>query len=566
MKTKNLLVIILLIGLSFNAFSQEEVTIKQVIKNSEKTSNEVSNINAIQINTDCPIIIKSGAENVVYLTGDIDNPNSYGGFCTLKDGILKINSPSKDGKKFKITIELKKEVNLVCLGENTNANIDNGILSENKVDINLLKNSKATFNGNVRIGDVTFLAFENSKITFNGIIELGYANIIAGENSKIKFWNIDANYAKIVAGKGALVDLKGNIDTVDMKMQKEANINDNFTWTYQTAFRIDSSYFSNVSKKFKRINEDGTIITSNEDSIYLNDEYRTNVNALKYTAGTFANMEEERKLNNKEDTSSLVLKELSDAFAEVSDNLKKEGSNEVTKPIADAFQSAADNLKNKDVKASHKEKKKESKTDFGFQLGYGILNWSNRVGGIDNLFSSPGQEYSLRCSSSWNLGFRYEFKLNRILTISTGLGYESNIFRFDNNVKLNEINGERRIGFETDSKIDAESKLVARYVTIPLFIKYRVVKNFTLHVGAIAGVNFRTSSTGFKRNYDIPHAEVEERWGTKYDNFKPLKLDVQAGFGWGITNFYLKYAVTPLFKDNKEIEVYPFSVGVSFGL
>ena len=35
MKTKNLLVLILVLGLSFNAFSQEKITIKQTIKSSD---------------------------------------------------------------------------------------------------------------------------------------------------------------------------------------------------------------------------------------------------------------------------------------------------------------------------------------------------------------------------------------------------------------------------------------------------------------------------------------------------------------------------------------------------
>ncbi len=38
MKTKNLLFLILILGLSFNSFSQEEVTIKQVLKNSSTSS------------------------------------------------------------------------------------------------------------------------------------------------------------------------------------------------------------------------------------------------------------------------------------------------------------------------------------------------------------------------------------------------------------------------------------------------------------------------------------------------------------------------------------------------
>ncbi|MEA4968337.1 MAG: outer membrane beta-barrel protein, partial [Bacteroidaceae bacterium] len=166
---------------------------------------------------------------------------------------------------------------------------------------------------------------------------------------------------------------------------------------------------------------------------------------------------------------------------------------------------------------------------------------------------------------SWSLGFRYHYKLSKRWSISTGLGYESNIFRFENNVMLTDINGDKRIDFDL-SPIETESKLVARYVTLPLFVMFKVHKSFNVHVGAIAGVNFRTSSTGFKRDYEIPNAEVEERWGKKYDNFKPLKLDVQAGFGWNSVNFYAKYSLIPLFKDNKEIELYPYSVGVSFGL
>lgn len=210
--------------------------------------------------------------------------------------------------------------------------------------------------------------------------------------------------------------------------------------------------------------------------------------------------------------------------------------------------------------------KKGIDTDFGFQFGYGISGWSNKINSIDNLFASPKDQYSLRHSNSWTFGFRYKFDLSYRWIISTGIGYESNIYRFDNNVMLKDNDGEKRIGIETDAAIKAKSKLVARYVTLPLFVKFRVVDEFNVHVGAIAGVNFRTASTGFKRNYDVPNGEVKERWGARYDNFKPLKLDLQAGFGWSVFNFYVKYALTPMFKDNTEIEVYPFSAGISFGL
>lgn len=241
----------------------------------------------------------------------------------------------------------------------------------------------------------------------------------------------------------------------------------------------------------------------------------------------------------------------------------------ISTPIPfNSSKSKEDNILNDKVESEKIKAQKQGKdrVNTSFQLAYGILGWSNRVSGIDDLFASPKGQYILRYSDSWSFGFRYDAKISKRWTISSGIGYESNIFRFENNVVLTTINGDRRIDFETNNLIDAESKLVARYVTVPLFIKYRVVKNFTLHAGAIAGVNFRTSSTGFKRDYEQQNKDIEERWGTKYDNFKPLKLDVQAGFGWNDINFYVKYSLIPLFKNNKEVEVYPYSVGVSFGL
>lgn len=533
MKTKNLLFIILLIGLSFNAFSQEEVTIKQVIKNSSTNApfNGDDGIRIIKIWTNLSVTIKSGKENAIYLTGDMKNneKDKLSSFCVLKNSVFEINSPylyldeefkEKDLRKFKITLELSDNVYAYFLRSNANVTIEKSIISDMHGIFNLEG---------------------NSQMTVEGEVKLGVINIHAQENSKIKFNSIDVKEALLTMEKGSTIDLNGKVRDIEIMNQGEgAKLIGDYKCSSTLRHNVNLNDANEYMMRKVRIDKSGNLISSKGDTI---------------------------SKASKEEASSLVLKELSDAFAEASENLKNEEPNEVTKPIADAFKTVADNLDKEDIqKEAYKEKKKKSKEDIGFQFGYGILGWSNRVSNIDNLFYSPKGQYTLAYSDSWSLGFRYEYEINRIWTISTGIGYESNIFRFENNVKLTDINGEKRIGFETDAKIDAESKLVARYVTIPLFVKFRVVNNFNVHIGAIAGINFRTSSTGFKRDYNISNAEVEERWGTKYDNFKPVKLDIQAGFGWRITNFYLKYSLTPLFKDNKETEVYPFSVGVSFGL
>ena len=96
MKTKNLLVLILILGLSFNAFSQEKITIKQVIKNTAKDKgNFGDDIQVIRISTNLPVTIKPGKENAIYLTGDMNEneKEKLSSFCELKNNLFSINSP-----------------------------------------------------------------------------------------------------------------------------------------------------------------------------------------------------------------------------------------------------------------------------------------------------------------------------------------------------------------------------------------------------------------------------------------------------------------------------------------
>ncbi|MDD4529488.1 MAG: hypothetical protein PHX48_06365, partial [Bacteroidales bacterium] len=429
MKTKKLLVLILLLGLSLNAFSQEEVTIKQVIKNSSTNAASYGDaIKVIKIWTKIPVTIRSGKENAIYLTGEMkDNEkDKLSSFCVLKNNVFEISSPylfldeeskAKDFSKFRITLELADNVYTYYLRGDNNVTISKDIITD---------------------GNGTFNLWANSQIIIEGEAKFEVLNIFAQENSKIRFNSINANGAILNMEKGSIIDLNGKVRDIEIMNQEEgAKLIGEHKGTSLMRHNVDVED-DDFMKRLK-IDKAGNIISSKGDTI--------------------------EKATKEE--SSLVLKELSDAFEEVSEDLKEEEPNEVIKPIADAFKTVADNLDKEDIKKEKsKEKEKKSKASLTSQFGYGILGWSNRVSNIDNLFTSPKGQYTLAYSDSWSLGFRYEYKLNRRWTISTGLGYESNIFRFENNVKLNDFNGEKRIGFDTSS-INAESKLVARYITLP---------------------------------------------------------------------------------------------------
>ncbi|MDD2488847.1 MAG: hypothetical protein PHD62_05235 [Bacteroidales bacterium] len=666
MKTKKLLVLILLLGLSLNAFSQEEVTIKQVIKNSSTNAASYGDaIKVIKIWTKIPVTIRSGKENAIYLTGEMkDNEkDKLSSFCVLKNNVFEISSPylfldeeskAKDFSKFRITLELADNVYTYYLRGDNNVTISKDIITD---------------------GNGTFNLWANSQIIIEGEAKFEVLNIFAQENSKIRFNSINANGAILNMEKGSIIDLNGkvrdieimnqeegakligehkgtslmrhNVDVEDddfmkrLKIDKAENIisskGDTISWNPNNADLIIGKN-SKVNIVFSDKIKEGYISNYpikgyEKDKLIIQDDYpvdlvltiKKDIGNITLKEGAKVMIDSEIKgetrsyylfnnaeliFNNKVEVNELEVS-LNNASKAMFKNLKADnlfiqgngsseleingeieklnrykyddinitGDNkissikekklktlELTLPILNVEEENDNsNLKVTNKYKSGKELDRD-KINIGFVFNYGILNWSKRVGKVDDLFSSPGNEYALKYSDNGGFGLKFKYKPTRKVLITTGVGMEYNSFSFANNLMMTNNNGDKRLAYETNLAIDAESKLVANYITIPLHVQYFFYKKFSIHAGGIFAINYRSSSTGFQRVYDTPNAEITEKWGRNYDNFKPIKLEVQAGIGWSICNLYVKYSLTPLFKDNKEIAVYPFSVGFSLGI
>ncbi|MDD4068301.1 MAG: outer membrane beta-barrel protein [Bacteroidales bacterium] len=504
MKTKNLLFLILILGFSFNSFSQEEVTIKQVLKNSSKSTIKIANdqINYVRVNTSIPVTINKGKENAIYITGEFDGAEDYAGFCTLEDAILKINNPKK-GKR--ITLELANDVNMFYFGNNANVSINKDINVESNGIFGAENNS---------------VAMINSKITGKDLM------IRSRNNSKISFYSINVDKLDVKAEKGSEVILNGKTNT--LKLDKDED----------SKFIKDTFSYSSLYEALE-LNEDDTILAKG-NKIYL--KTQEFVSRPKHKRDTLKIDKEGNIINSKGDTITKAEKKDAEVskVTKVIEGMGESGETKIWSPYP--------------------------KLNVVLAASVGGLNWSDRVSKVDDLFSSPSNEYDLKGSMSYNIGLSLRYKLNKKIQFSTGLLFESNQFKFKNNVMMTNINGEKRLAYETNPAIDATSYLSALYINIPLGFQYNFYKDLSLNFSGIFGINFRNSSTGFQRTYDVPNMEITERWGTNYNNFKPIKFEVQAGIGWLGLDLYVKYALTPLFKDNKERELYPFSVGLSTGI
>lgn len=693
MKTKIILLAALFIGFSLNSFSQEEITIKQVIKNSNSSSEKYNRANRdeiynVRINTSLPVTIKEGVENAIFLTGEFSNSEDYAGFCILEDGTLKINPPKK-GKS--ITLELASDVQAFHFLNNADVIIYKDIIIRNQGEIVVENNSSAEFTSFITGNELYVKAMNNSKInfftTYLDILDLQIANnsevkltgktnilkVNKDENSKmteenfaysslfeaVELYEGDTNLAsgrKIYVNKQEYIgrpkhkreplkiDKEGNIinskgDTIsiadtnsdkkryetsiswnpnnaDLIIGKNANVRiifaDNIKEGYisnypikgyeknkliiQDEYPIDlvltlKKDIGNITlKEGAKVTIDSEIkgelrsyyLFNNSELIFNNkvEVSELEVSLNNAAKASFKNLKADKLILQGNGTSELEINgeiEILDRYKYDDINLKGDYKINTTKerkikelgistpiPLNINNRNKSGDENSEKIKAQNLGKDKVS---FGLTLGYGVLNWSNGVYKVDDLFSSPNNEYKLRMGDSWNFGLKFRYNINSKLRLYTGIGIESNVFKFENNVKITETNGDIRLAYETDPLIfNSKSNICARYFTIPIHIQYFFYKKFSIHAGGILGINYRNSSTGFERKYDIPNAKITEEWGKNYDNFKPLKLDLQAGLGWSSINFYVKYSLTPIFKDNKEMVLYPYSVGISLGI
>ena len=198
------------------------------------------------------------------------------------------------------------------------------------------------------------------------------------------------------------------------------------------------------------------------------------------------------------------------------------------------------------------EESKKRTLSTGLVWGYGYLNYASV-----NPFTVPASSspYSLKWSNKWDIMFRFTFCPDNVVSLTTGVGYQSNVFRFENDIPL------------VPSGIsNAECKLVARYITVPLILDFRLAKNIKLHIGAIGGLNYRNSHTGFKCSYTKDGITTEQSTGSSFNEFNTFKADAFAGIELSGWTFYVNHSLTNMFSNSYEKDLKPFSFGIMLGL
>jgi len=195
----------------------------------------------------------------------------------------------------------------------------------------------------------------------------------------------------------------------------------------------------------------------------------------------------------------------------------------------------------------------------GFELGFNGL--ANEDYSLYPATDADFMELDQPKSMEVNINFlEYSIVLDSHIGLVTGMGFSMNNYRFDKDLTL--VKGDDRIiplWINEDQKVE-KSKLTASYLTVPLLLEFQIPVNgrsnrLFISGGVIGGINLGSHT---KVKYD--DSKQKDRGSF---NINPFKCSATVRAGFNDLSLYASYGLTPLFKNDKGPELFPFSIGIS---
>lgn len=213
-------------------------------------------------------------------------------------------------------------------------------------------------------------------------------------------------------------------------------------------------------------------------------------------------------------------------------------------------------------------KKSTNKPGFHLSFAWAFNNWGDApFNGLNGMSGT----YSLGTTfSSYQLALIYTPLNVKHWVIGIGVGYESDIYRFSGDTYTSVIPTDNpdvsTFGYKVLGNGTWSSRLVARYVTLPISFMYKPTKKFGIGLAAIPGLNYTSSNTGLKHkgksffdNSKMSDVENVSRV------MNPYKLDARLTLAFGNIGVFVQVPTMPVLK-NMDREVYPIKFGFILGL
>ncbi|NVO03738.1 MAG: DUF2807 domain-containing protein [Bacteroidetes bacterium] len=199
----------------------------------------------------------------------------------------------------------------------------------------------------------------------------------------------------------------------------------------------------------------------------------------------------------------------------------------------------------------------------GFSMGInGFLSKDNKFD-LPAGYSFMNLDYSRSFVFNINILEKNFSLVKNHLNVVTGLGFEFNNYRFDNNYKLLPDTNMLVATLDTTVKF-TKNTLNTTYLNVPLLLQFDTKKDkhgrtFHVSAGVVGGLRLGSHT---KQKYEVDGDTKKSK--TKDDfNLSTLRYSAMARIGYGKLDLFATYGINEMFKTGSGPQFHPFTVGVT---
>lgn len=193
-------------------------------------------------------------------------------------------------------------------------------------------------------------------------------------------------------------------------------------------------------------------------------------------------------------------------------------------------------------------------------FAWGFHNWAKeRFNGL------AGTDDDAAVRTSFNhilLTFNYPVVYSRRVALYVGLGMEWDKYKFHRgDIHFDQTT--EPYHFVNGTVANSESRLLTRYVILPIAVKFDLGRHWKAEIAAIPGLHWSGSHTGLRRDITSGDDETNIKDYSVNKYIAPYKLDARIAVQYRSVGVYFQTAMLPAFKGSCE-ELFPVKFGIIF--
>ena len=191
-------------------------------------------------------------------------------------------------------------------------------------------------------------------------------------------------------------------------------------------------------------------------------------------------------------------------------------------------------------------------------FAWGFHNW-----GTDRLNGLAGMDGDAAVRTSFNhilLTLNYPVVYSKHVALYAGLGLEWDKYKFHRGDIHFDLTAEP-YHLTNGTVANSESRLLTRYVILPIEVKFNLGRHWKLGLAAIPGLHWSGSHTGLRRDITSGDDEVNIKDYSINPYLRPYKLDARISLQYRSLGLYFQASMLPAFKGSCD-ELFPVKFGI----